>query len=171
MTIRNDDLFDYERNRIFVKNKTIILFTTAMNIELVRLDDAFHFEGTGSSSDVKINIDAAENIGGHNAGVRPMELLLMGLASCSAIDVVLILKKQRQEISDFRISVEGVREKEPNTERKPFTKVALHFKLNGPNLDEDKVKRAIGLSMEKYCSATAQFEALADISYQLTING
>ncbi len=164
-------MFESERNRIFAKNKILILLLDPMKVELVRVDDAFHFEGTGSAPDVKIHTDAAANIGGHNAGVRPMELLLMGLASCSAIDVVLILKKQRQEITDFRISVEGVREKEDATERKPFRSVGLHFSLSGPRLDEEKIRRAIGLSMEKYCSATAQFEPLARITYTLTVNG
>lgn len=138
-----------------------------MKIELVRVDDGFHFEGSGSS-DVKVHIDAAPNIGGQNAGVRPMELLLMGLASCSAIDVVLVLKKQRQEIEDFRISVEGEREKEPDTERKPFRKIFIHYYLKG-NIDPQKVERAVKMSMEKYCSATAQMEALADISYKITV--
>ncbi|TLV01136.1 OsmC family protein [Dyadobacter luticola] len=139
-----------------------------MKVELVRVNDAFHFEGSGSS-EIKVHTDGAPDIGGHNLGVRPMELLLMGLASCSAIDVVLILKKQRQEISDFRISVEGDREQEPDTQRKPFTKIHLVFKLAGNQLDENKVNRAIGLSMEKYCSATAQLEALAEITYSVEI--
>lgn len=140
-----------------------------MKVELVRVDDAFHFEASGASSSVTVHTDAAEDIGGHNQGVRPMELLLMGLASCSAIDVVLVLKKQRQEVTDFRISVDGDRIKEENTERKPFRKVVIQYKLKGPALDRAKVERAIQLSLEKYCSATAQFEPLADISYELEI--
>lgn len=79
------------------------------------------------SSKVTVHTDAAEDIGGSNAGVRPMELLLMGLASCSAIDVALILKKQRQDVRDFRISVEGERVEEEGTKRKPFRKIHLHF--------------------------------------------
>lgn len=140
-----------------------------MKVELVRLDDSFHFEGTGSSSKITVHTDAAEDIGGQNAGVRPMELLLMGLASCSAIDVALILKKQRQDIKDFRISVEGERVQEEDTKRKPFRKIHLHFSLSGTGLDADKVSKAIALSMEKYCSATAQMEALAEITYEATV--
>ncbi len=139
-----------------------------MKVELVRVDDGFHFEATGSSSDVKVHTDAAPNIGGKNAGVRPMELLLMGLGSCSAIDVVLVLKKQRQEVLDFRISVEGERVKEDDTERSPFRKVHIHYFFKG-NLDPAKVERAVKLSMEKYCSATAQFEPLAEITHEITI--
>lgn len=139
-----------------------------MKIELVRVDDAFHFEGTGSS-DVTVHTDGSPEIGGHNAGVRPMELLLMGLASCSAIDVVLILKKQRQQITDFRIEAEGERVKEDDTERKPFRSIHLHFKFKGHLLDKTKIDRAIKLSMEKYCSATAQLESLATITHDVTI--
>jgi len=139
-----------------------------MNIELIRVDDAFHFEA-GGSSDKTVHIDAAEAVGGKNNGVRPMELLLMGVAGCSAIDVISILKKQKQDITDFRISVSGERIKEDNTERKPFSSIELHFKLTGRNLDAQKAEKAIILSMEKYCSATAQFESSAKISYQLTI--
>lgn len=140
-----------------------------MKVELVRIDDAFHFEASGSSSKVTVHTDAAEDIGGQNAGVRPMELLLMGLASCSAIDVALILKKQRQDIQDFRISVEGERIQEDDTKRKPFRSIHLHFQLSGTNLDSEKVNKAIALSMEKYCSATAQLEALATVTFEATV--
>lgn len=139
-----------------------------MKVELVRVDDAFHFEGTGSS-EVTVHTDGSPEIGGKNQGVRPMELLLMGLASCSAIDVVLILKKQRQEITDFRIIADGDREQEEDTQRKPFRKIHLTFKFTGNQLDENKINRAIALSMEKYCSATAQLEALAAITYDVEI--
>ncbi len=138
-----------------------------MKVELVRVDDGFHFEATGSS-DQKVHTDASPAIGGKNAGVRPMELLLMGLGSCSAIDVVLVLKKQRQEVLDFRISVEGERVKEEDTERSPFRKVHIHYFFKG-NLDRAKVERAVKLSMEKYCSATAQFEPLAELTHEITI--
>lgn len=139
-----------------------------MKIELVRVDDAFHFEGSGSS-EIKVHTDASSDIGGSNLGVRPMELLLMGLASCSAIDVVLILKKQRQDITDFRISAEGDRVQEEDTQRKPFRKIHLIYQFAGNNLDENKISRAVALSMEKYCSATAQLEALAAITYDIEI--
>ena len=81
-----------------------------MKVELVRVDDDFHFEASGTS-EVKNHMDASEDIGGHNLGARPMEMLLMGLGGCTAIDVILVLKKQRQVIEDFRISVEGDRKR------------------------------------------------------------
>jgi putative redox protein len=139
-----------------------------MKVELVRVDDAFHFEGSGSS-EVRVHIDGSPAIGGHNAGVRPMELLLMGLASCSAIDILLIMKKQRQEVTDFRVLAEGDRVKEETTQRTPYRTINLHFMLKGKGLDSSKVDRAIQLSMEKYCSATAQFEGTATITHSVTI--
>ncbi|TDB67978.1 OsmC family protein [Arundinibacter roseus] len=139
-----------------------------MKIELIRVNDAFHFEGSGSS-EIKVHVDGSPEIGGHNAGVRPMELLLMGLASCSAIDIVLIMKKQRQEVTDFRIVAEGDRVKEDGTQRSPYRTINLHFILKGKNLDADKVDRAVQLSMEKYCSATAQFESSATITHSVTV--
>ena len=139
-----------------------------MKVELIRVDDAFHFVGSGAS-DTSVHIDGATDIGGHNAGARPMELLLMGLAGCSAIDVVLILKKQRQEVRDFRIVVEGERVEESQTKRKPFRAIHLEFRLSGVGLVPSKINRAIQLSMEKYCSATAQLESMATITHSLTI--
>ena len=136
-----------------------------MQVELVRVDDAFHFEALGISG-VAQHIDAATDIGGHNAGARPMEMLLMGLAGCSAIDVILILKKQKQVIEDFRMKVDGLREKEATPS--PFKKIHITYLLKG-QLDADKVKRAIDLSMDKYCSATAQFRPSTEITYSFEI--
>ncbi len=139
-----------------------------MKVELVRIDDAFHFEASGASG-IKNHIDANVDIGGHNMGARPMELLLMGLGGCTAIDVILILKKQRQVIEDLRISVDGEREKIEGTEMTPFRKINVHFAFKG-DLDLVKVERAIKLSMEKYCSATAQLSPSAEITHSLSIN-
>ena len=137
-----------------------------MQVELVRVDDAFHFEAAGMSG-ITQHIDAATDIGGHNAGARPMEMLLMGLAGCSAIDVVLILKKQKQVVDDFRMKVDGLREKDATPS--PFKKIHITYLLKG-QLDAEKVKRAIDLSMDKYCSATAQFRPSADITYSFEIS-
>lgn len=136
-----------------------------MKVELVRVDDAFHFEAIGASG-VAQHIDAATDIGGHNAGARPMEMLLMGLAGCTAIDVILILQKQKQVIDDFRLSVEGLREK--GATPAPFQKIHITYKLKG-QLNSDKVKRAIDLSMDKYCSATAQFRPTTAITYSFEL--
>ena len=143
---------------------TVPEFNT-MKVELVRVDDAFHFEAFGLSG-VAQHIDAATDIGGHNAGARPMEMLLMGLAGCSAIDVILILQKQKQVIEAFRMSVEGLRQK--GATPAPFQKIHINYLLKGA-LDEGRVKRAIDLSMDKYCSATAQFRPTTDITYSFDL--
>jgi len=139
-----------------------------MKVELTRVDDAFHFEAVGISG-VKNNIDANPEIGGHNLGSRPMEMLLMGLGGCTAIDVILILKKQRQVIDDLKISVEGDRVKIEGTEMSPFRKINVHFAFKG-DLNADKVEKEIKLSMEKYCSATAQLSPTAEITHSFEIN-
>jgi putative redox protein len=139
-----------------------------MEVVLNRLDQDFHFEAKGSSP-IPVHIDAAEGIGGHNAGARPMELLLMGLGGCTAIDVILILKKQRQIVEDFQIRVQGDREKIEGTEKTPFRSINIQFELKG-QIDGSKAMRAIQMSMEKYCSATAQLEPSSLITHTLLLN-
>lgn len=131
-----------------------------MRVELARVDDAFHFEAVGTSG-ITQHIDAATDIGGHNAGARPMEMLLMGLAGCTAIDIILILKKQKQVIDDFRLKVDGLREKDATPS--PFKKIHITYQVKG-QIDPVKLQRAIDLSMDKYCSATAQLRPSAEIT-------
>ncbi|MFD3293007.1 OsmC family protein [Aquirufa sp. KTFRIE-69F] len=140
-----------------------------MEVVLNRLDQDFHFEAKGSSP-IPVHIDAAEGIGGHNAGARPMELLLMGLGGCTAIDVILILKKQRQIVEDFQIRVSGDREKIEGTEKTPFRLINIQFELKG-QIDGSKALKAIQMSMDKYCSATAQLEPSSKITHTLVLNG
>jgi putative redox protein len=138
-----------------------------MRIEMKRLDDAFHFEAVSETGNIA-HMDAGENIGGHNKGVRPMQMLLMGLGGCSAIDIVLILNKQRQKIEGFEISIDG--ERQQGKEPALWDKVDIHFKLRG-TVDADKAKRAVELSLEKYCSVSRTLEiAGAKINYVLTVN-
>jgi len=140
-----------------------------MKVILNRIDQDFHFEAFGSSP-IPVQIDAAEGIGGHNAGARPMELLLMGLGGCTAIDVILILKKQRQIVDDFQIRVQGDREKIEGTEKTPFRNINIQFELKG-QIDGNKALKAIQMSMDKYCSATAQLEPSSNITHSLVLNG
>lgn len=138
-----------------------------MRIELKRLDDAFHFEAKNETGNI-IQMDAGENIGGRGQGVRPMQMLIMGLGGCSAIDVILILKKQRQVIDDFEIRIDAERQKD--VEPALWEKVEIHYKLKG-QIDRAKAERAIDLSMEKYCSVSKTLEiAGAKITYKLSIN-
>lgn len=139
-----------------------------MRIELKQLDDAFHFEAISETGNIAL-MDAGENIGGSNKGVRPMQMLLMGLGGCSAIDIVMILKKQRQIISDFQITIDGEREegKEPSL----WKIIQIHFKLKG-EIDKEKAERAVQLSMDKYCSVSKTLEiAGATITYKVSVNG
>lgn len=138
-----------------------------MRIELKQLDDAFHFEAISETGNIAL-MDAGENIGGSNKGVRPMQMLLMGLGGCSAIDIVMILKKQRQIISDFQITIDGEREedKEPSL----WKTIQIHFKLKG-EIDKEKAERAVQLSMNKYCSVSKTLEiAGANITYKVSVN-
>jgi putative redox protein len=141
-----------------------------MKISLKRLDDAFHFEAKNEEGRT-VQMDAAENIGGRNQGVRPMQMLLMSLAGCSAIDVVNILKKQKQQIDDFQVEVEGEREEIKEEVAKVFKDINVHFLFKG-NLEPGKAKRAVELSMEKYCSVEKTLRlAGAKINYKISING
>jgi putative redox protein len=138
-----------------------------MRIELKRLDEDFHFEAINETGNIA-HMDAGENNGGHNKGVRPMQMLIMGLGGCTAIDVILILKKQRQLIKDFEISIDAERQK--NVEPALWETVDIHFKLKG-EIDIAKAERAVELSMEKYCSVSKTLEiAGAKINYKVSVN-
>lgn len=137
----------------------------SMQVQLNRVNDAFHFQAFGSES-IAVNIDGSPDIGGVHAGARPMELLLMGLGGCTAIDVILILKKARQVIEDLKIEINGERDAEAHPA--PFEKIHILFKFKG-NLKPEKVENAIKLSMEKYCSATAMLEKTAEITWSYEI--
>jgi putative redox protein len=134
-------------------------------VEMNRVAGDFHFEAFGSDK-IAVQIDAAAAIGGTNAGTRPMELLLMGIGGCSAIDIVLILKKSRQVVEDFKISVEGLRD--ANAEPAPFEKIHIKYWFKG-DLKEKKVEDAIRLSMEKYCSAAVMLAKTAAITWSYAI--
>ena len=119
-----------------------------IKIELNRVQADFGFEACDEQGH-KVKIDGSEAIGGTDFGVRPMQLLLMGLGGCSGIDIVSILKKQRENVEGFSISIEGDREsgKEPSL----WKNVHIVFVLQG-NIDITKATKACALSMEKYCS-------------------
>ncbi|HXC03752.1 MAG TPA: OsmC family protein [Bacteroidia bacterium] len=125
-----------------------------MRIELKRVDDDFQMEARDENGHA-VSMDAGENIGGHNRGVRPMQMLLMGLGGCSAVDILLILKKQKQEVSNFRIQIDG--EREQGREPSLWEQVNLVFYFEG-KVDPEKAQRAVDLSMKKYCSVAATLE-------------
>lgn len=137
-----------------------------MKIELKRINKAVLFEAVNEDG-CSIRIDGAPSIGGENKGVRPMQLLLMGLGGCSAMDIVSILTKQKQVIEDFGISIEG--EKEEGKDVSLWKSAHMVFRFTG-NLDKDKVQRAVDLSVQKYCSVAKTLEAAgAKITYSVSL--
>ena len=113
-----------------------------------------------------IVIDGAPEYGGRNRGMRPMEVVLLGAAACTAFDVVLILRKARQPISDCSVDAEAER---AASEPKVFTKIHLRYTVAGHGLDAKQVERAVKLSKEKYCSATAMLAKTAEITFEIAI--
>lgn len=96
-------------------------------------------------------LDGAPEHGGHNMGMRPMEMVLIGVGGCSSFDVISILEKSRQAVESCEVFLEAER---AEVEPKVFTKIHLHFVIKGHNLKEAHIKRAVELSAEKYCSAS-----------------
>lgn len=135
-----------------------------MTIAINRLDDAFHLEAANEDGR-SVQIDAAPAIGGHNAGMRPMQLLLAAIGSCSVFDVLLILKKQRQDVRDVKITVTG---KRADTVPAPFTGIDLHFTFFG-DLKSEKVAQAVRLGVENYCSVGATLDKTVKVTYSFTI--
>lgn len=118
-----------------------------------------------SGSGHAVVMDGAPEAGGRNIGVRPMEMLLLGLGGCTAFDVVMILEKARQKVTGCEVALEGEREAiDPEGNLKVFTKVHMVFTLTGKGLNPTQVERAIKLSEEKYCSASAMFRHTAEIT-------
>lgn len=109
-----------------------------------------------SGSGHALVLDGAPEYGGRNIGPRPMELLLMGLGGCASFDVVTILKKARQQVTDVRAELNAER---ADAVPAVFTKIHLHFIVTGKELKEAQVKKAVELSAEKYCSASAMLSA------------
>ncbi|PZR36762.1 MAG: osmotically inducible protein OsmC [Azospira oryzae] len=136
-----------------------------MKIELNRLNDGFWMEAVNEGGN-KVQMDASPETGGHNQGMRPMQLLIAAMGGCSSIDVISILKKQKQDLKDIQITLTAEREKDAVPSL--FTEVHAHFKLYG-NLDEDKVKKAVSLSLDKYCSVAKTLEKTAKITYSYEI--
>jgi putative redox protein len=136
-----------------------------MKIEIKRINDAVLMEAVNEAGN-KIMMDGSHDIGGVNGGFRPTQLLLAAAGGCSSIDVIEILKKQKQPLEDLKVTIEG--EKERDVVPSLFRKIHLHFTLKG-NLDKDKVERAINLSAEKYCSVIKTLEHVATVTHSYEI--
>jgi putative redox protein len=135
-----------------VKVVNLKLLKDDMNtIQLSRVHGDFGFVATDQNGH-SIQMDSSPESGGENFGVRPMQTLLMGLGGCSAIDVISILKKQRQEVVDYKMTISG--EREADALPSLWKSINVEFHLYG-NIDEDKAARAVDLSVNKYCSVAA----------------
>lgn len=119
-----------------------------------------------SGSGHAVLMDGPPESGGRNLGVRPMEMLLLGMGGCTAFDVIHILKKGRHDVRDCEVHLEAER---AETDPKVFTRIHAHFVVKGKELREDVVKRAIELSAEKYCSASIMLGKSAVITHDYEI--
>ncbi len=119
-----------------------------------------------SGSGHAIVVDASPEVGGRNLGPRPMELVLMGAGACTAVDVVLILRKARQSVAGCVVELDSERAKD---DPKVFTKIHFHFAITGSGLAPAQVERAIKLSRDKYCSATAMLAKTAEVTSDFEI--
>lgn len=133
----------------------------------VKWVEAATFIGESGSGHAVV-MDGPEEFGGRNLGVRPMEMLLLGMGGCTAFDVVHILKKLRQPVEDCVVELSAER---AETEPKVFTRIHVHFVVYGDDLKTDKVERAVNLSAEKYCSASIMLSQVAAVTHDFEVRG
>jgi putative redox protein len=137
-----------------------------INIELKRVNGDFGFEARDANGHT-VRLDSSPETGGENFGVRPMQMLLMGLGGCSGIDIVSILKKQRQNVEGFNMHIEGERQQDKDPSL--WENISIIFELKG-KIDLEKAKRACELSIGKYCSVAATLRAAgAHIKWEVRI--
>ncbi len=137
-----------------------------VHVEVTRVNDDYGFEGKDATGHT-VKMDSSPESGGRDFGIRPMQMLLMGLGGCSGIDIVSILKKQKQKVDGFRILIDG--ERESGKEATLWKEVRIIFEMKG-QIEEEKAKRACALSVEKYCSVAATLMgAGCDIKWEVKI--
>ena len=131
----------------------------------VKYVDGMQFVGEASSGHALV-MDGDTKFGGSNTALRPTELLLIGLGGCSGMDVISILKKKKQDVRGLEINVKG---QKAETYPQKFTDITIEFVVTGHAVSEEAVKRAVDLSMEKYCSVKATLEGSAKITFSYRI--
>jgi putative redox protein len=131
----------------------------------VKLIDGVAFAGTTESGHT-VTMDGPPDHGGRNLGPRPMEMLLLGMGSCSAFDVVHILRRGRHQVTDCRVELDAER---ADREPKVFTRIHARYLVSGRDLKPEAVERAVKLSVEKYCSASIMLGKTAQISHEVEI--
>ena len=135
-----------------------------MNVRVKWLDHMSFVGESGSGHSVVM--DGAPEDGGRNLGVRPMEMVLLGLGGCATFDVVLILKRARQQVEDCQVLIEAER---AGDIPKVFTKINLIFQVKGKKLSEKQVAKAVNMSADKYCSVSKMLEHTAEITHSYEI--
>ena len=136
-----------------------------MKVTLNRINEDYLLEGKGDNN-ISVLIDNKTNDEVH--GASPMELLLMAVGGCNAIDIIYVLKKQRQVVDSYKVEVEGTRSEVRNA--KPFKSMHVTVYLEG-DIAPEKAKRAASLSFEKYCSVSITLENSVKITYDVVLNG
>ena len=136
----------------------------ALKAQVSWVGDRTFLGRSGSSHSVIMDVDA--DSGGHDAGVRPMEMMLLGMGGCTAYDVVHILQKGREPVECCIVELEAERADE---EPRVFTRIQVKYVISGRGLDAKKVERAVKLSADKYCSATIMLGKTADITHEIEI--
>jgi len=131
----------------------------------VRLVKDMHFSGKAASGHM-LNMDADDISGGHNAGFRPMELLLVGFGGCSGMDVISILRKKRQPVAGLEINVKG---EKTDDYPKVYKEVHIEYVVKGKGIEKEAVERAIKLSLDKYCSVGATLAKAGTITHSYRI--
>ena len=131
----------------------------------VVLQEGMHFSGT-TDAGMEIQLDAKQGVGGEGKGFIPMELMAISMAGCTAMDVISILRKKRQDVTDFEVRVDAPRADE---HPKVFTSATIEYLVTGHNVDEKAVVRAIELTSERYCPAQAMLGQIMpiDLHYQI----
>lgn len=132
-----------------------------MTLSLERINDAIQFRGTNGSD--KVTIASSDD----QDGLSPMEMTALSVVGCSSIDILTILEKQKQDIDDFNAEIDGQRADDPP---RVFTDLHLHYVFGG-DVEPDKVRRAIDLSLDTYCSVSNMVDQSATITYSFTVNG
>lgn len=135
-----------------------------MNVRVKWLDHMSFVGESGSGHSVVM--DGAPADGGRNLGVRPMEMVLLGLGGCATFDVVLILKRARQQVEDCQVLIEAER---ADDIPKVFTKINIVFQVKGKNLSEKQVAKAVNMSADKYCSVSRMLEHSVEITHSYEI--
>ncbi|MFW0884243.1 OsmC family protein [Candidatus Acidulodesulfobacterium sp. H_13] len=137
-----------------------------MGIKLEYLEDLRFRAYSDENNGYSILLDTSKESGGSGEGMRPMDLILVSLAGCSSMDIISILKKKRQNVVDYNVSVTG---EKADTHPRVFTKITIIYTIRGKNIEEQAVKRAIELSKDKYCSVWAMLKGAIDIKWSYRI--